>query len=205
MTLIKDLRKTVTDATPVYAVVGATDVAVEKLRSARARAAKGPILDTKQVSTRVQQAPLEAMALTLGAAQRVEETYGELALRGKKLVDRVQRQQATQDLLAQGKVTISRGKAAATALRRGIADTRPAAKSTLTVAKRDASGAAADARRTAHTRTAGTKTAAKRTATTAKTRTARVQSATKATVTSAGKTAAAASKATDAAAAKIGE
>ena len=187
MNLIKDLRKTVADPTPVYAVVGVTDVAVEKLRSARARAAKGPILDTKQVSTRVQQAPIEAMALTLGAAQRAEETYGELALRGKKLVDRVQRQQATQDLLAQGKVTISRGKAAATALRRGIEDTLPAAKSTLTVAKRDASGAAADTRRTAHTRTTATKTAAKRRATTAKTRTARVQSATRADSTAAGK------------------
>jgi heparin binding hemagglutinin HbhA len=38
MTLVKDIRKTVTDTTPVFAAVGATDLAVEKVRDARARA-----------------------------------------------------------------------------------------------------------------------------------------------------------------------
>ena len=37
MTPVKDIRKTVTDSTPVYAAVGATDLAVEKVRDARAR------------------------------------------------------------------------------------------------------------------------------------------------------------------------
>ena len=35
----KDLTKTVKDATPVYAAVGVTDLAAEKLRAARERAA----------------------------------------------------------------------------------------------------------------------------------------------------------------------
>jgi len=38
MTFVKDIRKTVTDATPVYAALGVTDLAVERLRDARARA-----------------------------------------------------------------------------------------------------------------------------------------------------------------------
>src|SRR5665647_1060851 len=38
MTLVKDIRKTVTDTTPVYAVVGVTDLAVERLRDARSHA-----------------------------------------------------------------------------------------------------------------------------------------------------------------------
>jgi len=38
MTLAHDIRKTVTDTTPVFAAVGATDLAVEKVRVARDRA-----------------------------------------------------------------------------------------------------------------------------------------------------------------------
>ena len=38
MTFTTDLKKTVTDTTPVYAVVGVTDLAAEKLRAARTQA-----------------------------------------------------------------------------------------------------------------------------------------------------------------------
>lgn len=38
MTLVNDIRKTVTDTKPVFAAVGVTDLAVEKVRDARARA-----------------------------------------------------------------------------------------------------------------------------------------------------------------------
>ena len=38
MTLAKDIRKTVTDTKPVFAAVGVTDLAVEKVRAARDRA-----------------------------------------------------------------------------------------------------------------------------------------------------------------------
>src|SRR5512132_377690 len=38
MALVADIKKTVTDTTPVYAAVGATDLAVEKVRHARVRA-----------------------------------------------------------------------------------------------------------------------------------------------------------------------
>ena len=39
MTIVKDITKTLTDTTPVYAAVGVTDLAVERLRDARTRAA----------------------------------------------------------------------------------------------------------------------------------------------------------------------
>ena len=60
------------------------------------------------------------MTFTLEAAGQVEETYDDLAVRGRKLVERIRKQRATQDLLAQG-----RGN-----------DTSAAARSLVTVAKR---------------------------------------------------------------------
>jgi len=39
MALVKDIRKTATDPTPVYAAVGVTDLAIERVRKASARAA----------------------------------------------------------------------------------------------------------------------------------------------------------------------
>ncbi len=199
MTIVNDLRRSVTDTTAVYAVVGVTDLAVEKVRAARLE------LDPKHLSARAQRVPTVAVTLTLEAAGRAEEAYDDLAVRGKKLVERIRKQRATQDLLAQGKVTISRGKAAVTTVRRGGADTRTAAKSTVTVAKREGANVAADTRASVQKRTTGTKSAAKRTATTATTRTARAKSTTKAATTSARKAAAAAAKATEVAAAKIGD
>ena len=203
MTIVNDLRKSVTDTTAVYAVVGITDLAVEKVRAARDLARTD--LAPGRLSARAQRVPTDAVTLTLEAAGRAEEAYDDLAVRGRKLVERIRKQRATQDLLAQGKATLSRGKAAVTTVRRGGADTRTAAKSTVTVAKREGSNVAADTRASVQKRTTGTKSAAKRTTTTATTRTARAKSTTKAATTSARKTAAAVVKATEVAATKIGD
>lgn len=216
MTLVNDLRKSVTDTTPVYVVVGATDLAVEKVRAvrdlarvdlARIERARADLarVDAKQLSQRAQRVPTAAVTLTLEAAGRAEEAYDDLAVRGKQLVDRLRRQRATQDLLAQGKVTLSRGKAAVTTVRRGGADTRTAAKATVTTARHEAADVADDTRASVQKRTAGTKAAAKRTSTTATTRAARAKSTTKATGTGARKTAAAARKAAAVSAEKIGD
>ena len=203
MTIVNDLRKSVTDTTAVYAVVGVTDLAVEKVRAVRDLARTD--LAPGRLSARAQRVPTDAVTLTLEAAGRAEEAYDDLAVRGKKLVERIRKQRATQDLLAQGKVTLSRGKAAVTTVRRGATDTRTAARSTVTVAKREGANIAADTRASVQKRTTGTKSAAKRTATTATTRTARAKSTTKAATTSARKTAAAAAKATEVVATKIGD
>lgn len=211
MTLVNDIRKTVTDRTPVLALVGATDLVVEKARDARARGAQLRVeltrvnLDVKTLQGQAQQAPVFALNKTIELAGKAEETYEGLAARGEKLVDRIKRQKATQDLIDQGKVTLSRGKAAVTTVRKAAGDTRTATKATITTAKREGSDVVADTQKSVTQRTTGTKSAAKRTATTAKKRTTRAKSTAKATTTSARKTAQAAVKATEAAAEKVGD
>lgn len=211
MTLVNDIRKTVTDRTPVMALVGATDLVVEKARDARARGAQLRVdvtrlnLDVKALQGQAQHVPAVALNKTIELAGKAEEAYEDLAARGEKLVDRIKRQKATQDLIAQGKVTLSRGKAAVTTVRKAAGDTRTAAKATVTTAKRETSEVVADTQKSVAKRTTGTKSAAKRTTTTAKKRTARAKSTAKATVTSARKTAEAAAKATEAAAEKVGD
>ncbi|GAB3598582.1 hypothetical protein GCM10027446_29240 [Angustibacter peucedani] len=211
MTLVNDIRKSVTDATPVLALVGATDLVAEKVRDARAQASaqyaqlKDVDLDVTSLRTKAEQVPTLAVSASVELAGKAEAVYGDLAARGSKLVDRIGRQKATQDLLAQGKVTLSRGKAAVTTVRKAADDTRTAAKSTLTIAKREGREVATETQKTVAKKTTGTKAAAKRTSTTAKKRATTAKRTTKSATTSARKTAAAAAKATEAAAAKVGD
>ncbi|MFP5333828.1 MAG: hypothetical protein ACLGIV_00790 [Actinomycetes bacterium] len=204
MPITTELKKTAADTG--YAVVGATDLVVERVRQAQARAAAlRPELEVKKVSGRVQQAPTVAVTKGLEAAGRVEETYGELSARGKKLVERIRKQRATQDLLAQGKVAVSRTRAAVTTIRRSASDVETAAKATATTAKREATAGAEEVSATTRKRAAGTKTAAKRTTSTAKKRAAATKTAAKAAATSVEKTAEKAQQATTAAAEKVGD
>jgi heparin binding hemagglutinin HbhA len=224
MSVMTDLRKSVTKSTPVYAMVGVTDLAVQKAREVQDRATRARAvlelragklrteIDLKslpatvqvkaqEAQVRAQHLPTEALTKALGAAGRAEETYEDLGARGKRLIDRIAGQAATKDLLNQGRLTISRGKAVVTTVRRGSKDTQTAAKAAVTTARRETAEVVDD---TQKTRTTGTKRAVKRTTTTAKKRAVRTKSTAKATATSARKTAAAASKATGAAAEKIG-
>lgn len=206
MAITADIKKSVTDTSALYAVVGVTDLAVERVRRAHVRA--GDVradLEAGKLQAKAQQVPTLAVTRMLEAAGRAEETYEDLAGRGKKLVDRIKRQRATQELVDQGKATISRSKAAVTTVRRGAGSTQSAAKATVTTAQREADEVITETRATARKRTTGTKSAAKRTATTARKRAATTKSATKATGTTARKTARSAAKATEAASAKVGD
>lgn len=211
MTLVNDIRKSVTDRTPVFALVGATDLVVQKVRTAREQASaqvaqlRGVDLDPARLRAGAQQLPVRLLNTSVDVAGKAEEAYGDLATRGERLIDRIKRQKATQDLLAQGKVTLSRGKAAVTTVRKAAGDTRTAAKATVTTAKREGSDVLADTQASVAKRTTGTKTAAKRTATTARKRTSTAKSTVKATATSARKTAATAAKAAESATDKIGD
>lgn len=196
MAITAEIKKTATGTG--YAVVGVTDLAVQQVRNVRTE------LALKNVQTRVQHAPTVAVSRGLEAAGRVEETYDDLAARGKKLVERIRKQRATAELVEQGKATLSRTKAAVTTVRRGAGDTRTAARATATTAQREADATAAAAKPTVRKNTTGTKTAAKRTSTTARKRTSTAKSATKAAATTAKKTAGTAGKATGAAASKVG-
>jgi len=264
MTSIAEIRKNVTASTPVLAVVGVTDVVVERLRTAAARAEKvqagvEDALTTYQVELRkgleaaqaevgktiaayqvgldretlpkasqnvraavqqvpaaVQQVPALAVSRALEVAGQVETSYAGLAERGKELVERVRRQQSTQDLLAQSRTTVDRTKAAVTTARKAVDDTTAAAKSVVTIGRREAGETAAAVGETVEQsvaqtekvvkqRTSGTRAAAKRTATTARNRTAATKTSAKSAASSAQETAAKAEKAAEKAAEKTGD
>jgi heparin binding hemagglutinin HbhA len=224
MTFVSDIRKTVTDTTPVYAAVGATDLAVEIVRDARDRAVAAradfnvSTLQDKAVqrAEQVYQIPALALNQTLEAAGLAQSHYVRLAVRGEKLVKRIRNQKSTKDLFAQAGSTVSFGKGAVTTVRKAAVDTGRAAKSTLTTGRLEAEaavgavaasvrGEAKTAKRTVRKSGPATRLATKRTATVAKKRTAAVKRATKATVTSASTTATAATEAVKIATPKVGD
>src|SRR5664279_2997024 len=155
MTLIKDIRKTVTDTTPVYAALGVTDLAVERLHEARIRAAAvrhdldlNVIQDRtakrfEKVAEQVQQIPAQVRNQSAEAAGKARETYTGLAVRGEKLVKRVRSQKSTKDLFAQAGSTVSLGKGAVTTVRKVAHDTQRAAIVTLATGRREAESVAA--------------------------------------------------------------
>jgi heparin binding hemagglutinin HbhA len=227
MKVVTDIRK----STPVLAVVGVTDVAVGALRTAQAdltaRAAKAQDkavasaealrgeLTPAKIQANAQNVPNLAITKTLEVAGKAEETYADLAARGKSLVSSVRRRSATKDLLAQSKSTLTLGKAAVTTVRKASDDTLVAAKATVTAGRREAINLVGSVVREAETEvkaapaaakaaTKNTRSAGKRTVTTAKTRTATAKKATKATRTSARKTTAKAATATKTAASATG-
>lgn len=228
MTFVTEIRKTVTDTTPVYAVVGATDLAVEKIREAgeraAARRAELEAVDIQaeaaklqaQLTGQVQQAPALALNRTREIAGKAQESYDGLAERGENLVKRIRNQKATKDLLAQAGSTIAHGKGAVTTARKAALDTQRAAKATLTIGRREAAvvaetvvdsvqdevkTAAATVRKSA----AATRTSAERTSTTAKESAEATRTATRSAATGARKTAETASKATTTASDKVGD
>jgi heparin binding hemagglutinin HbhA len=257
MSRITEIRKNVTESMPVLAVVGATDLVVERVRAAAAdaqrvqagledalttyqvelrkglAAAQTEIGKTvqayqvglepaqiqakvtaavQQVPTAVQQVPALAVSRALEVAGQVETGYAGLAERGKQLVERVRQQKPTQDLLAQGRVTVNQAKAAVTTARKAVDDTTTAARSAVTIGRREAAETVAEVEKSVaqtekvvQKRTSGTRAAARRTATTARTRVDATRTAAKATATSARRTAAQAAEAAEAAAEKTGD
>lgn len=220
MAFVSDLTKTVTAATPVYAAVGVTDLAVEHLRAARERAAaarselKVNVLQKKagHAVEQFQQVPALALNRTLVVAGKAQESYEDLAQRGEQLVSRIRGQRATQDLISQAETAVAQGKGAVTTARHAAEDTQHAAKATLTTGRREAEqvlDAVSASTRSAkdETKAAGraTRASAKRTSTTATRRAANSKRATKSAATSTRKTATKAARATKAAAAKVGD
>ena len=181
----KDLERTISelDKTPLYAVVGAGDLAVAKLRDVRgelnARAAKldpHALRDQTEASVAasiesVQSVPTKAQGLLGEVIASAFTTYDELAGRGKSLVTRVRRQQSTADLQEQATSTVARAKATATTVKKQTRASKKSASATTSTAKKSAS---------------------------------RAKSSAKATTTSAKKTASATKKASNAAAIKVG-
>jgi len=232
MPTVTDIRKTLTDSTPVMAAVGLTDLAVEKVRGARSRVDAVRVdLDPARVQARAQarlagaagqvveqgrELPALALNRSLEIAGRAQESYESVAARGEKLVKRVTTQKSTKDLIAQAEATFALGKGAVTTARKSATDIQRSAKATLTTGRREAAAAAdaiadsvavetAEVTTTVKKSAARTRTAVKRTATTTRKSAAASKTATKRATTSAKKTASATTKATEAAAAKVGD
>ncbi|MGH3506667.1 MAG: hypothetical protein ACRDO2_05625, partial [Nocardioidaceae bacterium] len=175
----KDLEKALTDSTPLLAVVGAGDLAVEMLRKVgaglNARAtdlnarvshvdatavrgqAKARVeglqsalqsrMDAVQADVlaapdQVKELPSKAQAKAQAALDTTYSTalsrYDDLAGRGKTLVTRIRKQQASADLEQQVGSTVSRAKGTATTAKKSASRTKSAAKSTTTTAKKQA-------------------------------------------------------------------
>jgi len=224
MALVEDIRKTVTDTTPVYAAVGITDLAVERLREAGNRVVAIRLdLDItafqnlavkrfEKVSGQAQQIPAAFRSQTADVAGKARETYSGLAVRGEKLVKRIRNQKSTQDLFAQAGNTVSLGKGAVTTVRKAALDTQRAAKVTLASGRREAesvvSSVQSDVRASGQRvskAASSTISSAKGATTTAKKGAASTKSATKGTATSASKTATSASAAAKTATSKVGD
>ncbi|WP_395654021.1 hypothetical protein [Phycicoccus elongatus] len=234
MSVITEFTKNV-DARPFYAVVGATDLTVEKAREAAAAAdarrvqfrsdfdkfvadlAPAKVQDRALAAfAQVQELPTTAAAQGKANSDKLVAQYKDLAVRGKKLVERVRNQQATKDLVAQAETTVAQVKGAVTTATKAANDIERSAKATVTTARKEAVKAAEaiidsvqDEVKTAETEVAGavkrTRTAAKRTSTTTRKAAAKTTTAAKGARTSATKTATATKKAAATTAAKVGD
>lgn len=202
------VTSTITHSKPFYVVAGAGDLAVKtarelpsKLRPSRLVVVK---LDRKDVVKAVSSLQADTIALpakaqtaavtvAVEAADRADAVYGELLTRGRRVVGRIRRQKATQDLKRDAGTTVRRTKAAAKTAAGGAADTTSAAKGTATTAKKSAKKA-----------TRSTRSAAKRTTTTARRRTATTRKSAASATRSARTTSRTATKAVADGAAKVG-
>lgn len=214
--------------TPLFAMVGATDLAVERVRAAAANASgvqaqlearvsavqadvekRITEFDPRALRSQAQVAPLRAAGRALEVAGMAESAYEELARRGRELVDRVRSQPGTQELVNQAGSTLSRGRAAITVARRAADETATSLLGTLGVGRQEAGAVVEETvvQTAVRTGTAArtTRTAARKTTTKARKRATATGSAAKGAGTSAARTAKKAGAAGRSAAAKVGD
>ncbi len=112
----EELRKLALDTG--YAVVGATDLALTRIREAqhnvREAAAKLP--------EHARNLPSSARAFTRERADEVEAGFGDLSGRGKEVLDRLSSASPASDLIKQGKATVAKGRSAFTGARQSASD-----------------------------------------------------------------------------------
>ncbi len=152
--------------TALLAVVGVGDLAVEKMRDARAQApaaAQQRVADLQVVAHRsvaaTQQAaqqrvtavrsvpgqlrglPAQGQARVSSAVDQAADVYKELAGRGQHLLSRIRHQDATQELEHQARDTATQARATATSARAATDITGVGANATRTSARTTASAA----------------------------------------------------------------
>ena len=180
------LVQTITRSKPFYVAAGATDLAVKTAREVPTKFSTVKIerRDIEKAVARLQveavALPARAQATAVGLAEDVtgradavyenwartptaDAVYEDLLVRGRKVVGRIRRQQATQDLKKDATTTVRRSKATATTAKKSAASTRTTAKRAT---KRTSTSARKGATST-RTSAKGAATAAKKTATSA--------------------------------------
>jgi hypothetical protein len=177
--MARNLTQNFKAPTPVLAVIGVGDLAVEKIREVsgdvQARSSKVS-LEPKQLQADFETAAKhrvdDVRAAQNKAQQRAEAvfnevvaqattTYDNLAGRGQNLVNRILRQQSTQQAQRAASTTKSQAKATSTTAKKGAANTG-------STAKRSASTSASQTRSTAKKSASQTQTRAKAAGTSAR-------------------------------------
>lgn len=116
---------------PLYVVAGATDLAVEQLRTLPAVAklqlevakTQGKELQGKLNAISVadvKELPAKAKTYAETLNGKATEFYGDLTVRGEKLVKKIRRQQATVEAKQKTKATVSRAKATKTTAKKAV-------------------------------------------------------------------------------------
>ncbi|WP_406283928.1 hypothetical protein [Embleya sp. NBC_00896] len=142
MAIATELKKTLTDTTPLYAVAGAGDLMVEKLRELPEKLRVEITTDPKVLRERFQTLPDRTQTFAKSQVDKAKELYEDLAARGEKLVKRVDRQESTKRAKSAVNTTESKAKATTTAAKRGVANAKAQAKATATAAGKTADAAA---------------------------------------------------------------
>ena len=125
---------TITRSKPFYVAAGVTDAAVKPSCAsvpAKLSTVKVERRDIEKAVATVQvevvSLPARAQATAVGIAGdvtgRVDAVYGDMLVRGRKVVGRIRRQKSTQDLKKQATTTVRRTKATGTSAKKSAAET----------------------------------------------------------------------------------
>jgi len=148
-----DLRKTLTDPKPLYAMACMGDLAVGKLR-ARLAALRGDLKqEPKATQHRVRhgletlqhdvaELPSRGREFARDRLGQANHGYDDLAARGEQLVGRLSPRKPTQELVEQSQTTIRRARATRATARAGAERTTRAARATGAKARKAAEPAA---------------------------------------------------------------
>jgi len=173
---------------PFYAAVGGVDAAVAYARSGfgeaqdrfskvdlepRALATQGRTIVTSRVDelqkeakalpSRVEKLVNEYVSEFGGTVDDLNKQYVDLAARGRTLVNRIRRQQATQDTKKQAQTTTSRAKATGTSTKKTASQAARSTSKTAKTAKSSAKATGTSAKKTAGTAKKATQGAAAKT------------------------------------------
>jgi heparin binding hemagglutinin HbhA len=142
---IKDVVVDTIPSTPIYLAVGVTDLAAEQLRrasthiyTARGWVSVNPWVVERKAREQVKNVPSALLRRGGEVAGSLQERHDALAARGEHLVDRIQDQRATRDLVAQFEQTASFAKGALTTVRAAASRTGSSAKATVTTGRHQA-------------------------------------------------------------------